>query len=36
MTAIRHAVVLDKTPVEQGEAPMGLDVHEAQWLPQEP
>jgi hypothetical protein len=33
MTAIRHTAILEKTPVEEGETPMALDVHEAEWLP---
>ncbi|KAL6301987.1 CoA-transferase family III [Sparassis latifolia] len=28
MTAIRHAAILSKTPVMEGQAPMGLNVHE--------
>jgi len=33
MSAIRHAAVLDKTPVRQAEAPMALSAHSASWLP---
>ncbi|KAG6864891.1 hypothetical protein C0991_006506 [Blastosporella zonata] len=34
MTAVRHAAVLEKTPIREGnrsEAPMGLNVHRAVW-----
>ena len=33
MTVIRHAAVLEKTPVREAEAPMGLNVHSPTWLP---
>ncbi|KIP04242.1 hypothetical protein PHLGIDRAFT_129640 [Phlebiopsis gigantea 11061_1 CR5-6] len=33
MSAISHSAVLSETPVEEGEAPMGLDVHSPVWLP---
>ena len=32
MTTIKHAAVLDKTPVREVEAPMGLNVNSASWL----
>ncbi|KAL1950037.1 hypothetical protein VTO73DRAFT_5159 [Trametes versicolor] len=33
MTAIAHAAQLSATPVKEGEAPMRLDAHRAEWLP---
>jgi hypothetical protein len=33
MTAIKHAAVLDKTPVREVDAPMALNVHVSTWLP---
>lgn len=33
MTAIAHAAQLSATPVKEGEAPMRLDTHRAEWLP---
>ncbi|KZT28820.1 CoA-transferase family III [Neolentinus lepideus HHB14362 ss-1] len=33
MTAIRHAAILSRTPVREGEAPMSLNKHAAEWLP---
>lgn len=35
MTAIRHAAVLSKTPVREGEAPVVLNAHEPVWLPRD-
>lgn len=32
MTAIKHSAVLSETPVREGEAPTGLDVHLPKWL----
>ncbi|KAI9064626.1 CoA-transferase family III [Trametes sanguinea] len=33
MTAVGHAAKLSATPVREGEAPMRLDAHAAEWLP---
>jgi hypothetical protein len=33
MIAIRHAAVLSRTPVGEGEAPVVLNAHKAVWLP---
>ncbi|PCH35094.1 CoA-transferase family III [Wolfiporia cocos MD-104 SS10] len=32
MTAIRHAAMLSKTPVQEGKAPLTLDAHLPRWL----
>ena len=31
MTCVRHTAILDGTPVREGKAPKGLDVHNAEW-----
>ncbi|TFK48714.1 CoA-transferase family III [Heliocybe sulcata] len=33
MTAIRHAGILSRTPLREGEAPMSLSKHAPEWLP---
>jgi hypothetical protein len=35
MRALKHAARLEKTPVREGEAPMRLNMHRAEWLPRE-
>ncbi|CDO73975.1 hypothetical protein BN946_scf185043.g24 [Trametes cinnabarina] len=35
MVAVGHAAKLSVTPVKEGQAPMRLDAHEANWLPRQ-
>jgi hypothetical protein len=32
MTALRYAADLEKTPVREGDAPMGLNVRKPEWI----